>query len=103
MDDEGNWRTSKADIERLVSAYFENIFATSSPYGFPEALEGIVPVISEEMNQSLDEEPTMEDVHTALFLMHPTKAPGVDGFHALFSQKFWGVLGEDITALVKGW
>ena len=41
MDDEGTWRASKAYIERLVAAYFESIFATSSPYGLPKALEGI--------------------------------------------------------------
>ena len=33
-DRDGNWRTSKVDIERLVKAYFESIFATSFPSGF---------------------------------------------------------------------
>lgn len=43
---EGNWNTSKVDIERLVTAYFESIFATSSPSGFAEALEGIFPAVT---------------------------------------------------------
>lgn len=35
--------------------------------------------------------------------MHPTKAPGTDGFYALFYRKFWDVLGEDVVGLVKKW
>ena len=30
-DGDGNWRTSKVDIETLVIAHLESIFATSSP------------------------------------------------------------------------
>ena len=35
--------------------------------------------------------------------MHPTKAPGMDGFHAIFFQKFWDVIGDDIVGMVKSW
>lgn len=62
----GNWQTSKVDIERLVTAYFESIFATSSPSGFVEALEGISNVVTEEMNYLLDLEPTYDDVHNSV-------------------------------------
>lgn len=89
-DNKGNWRTSKTDIERLVVAYFESIFAYSSPSGFLEALKGIAIVVSEKMNQLLDLEPTCEEIRSALFQMHPTKAAGIDGFHALFFQNFLG-------------
>ena len=86
----GSWRTSKADIERLITAYFDNIFATSSPFGFPEALEGINRLVTDEMNSVLDSKPTYEEIRSALFQMHPTKVPGIDGFHAIFFSKFLG-------------
>lgn len=31
--------------------------------------------------------------------MHPDKSPGIDGFPAHFFQRFWEVVGEDVTKL----
>ena len=84
-------------------AYFKSIFASSSPSGFPETLEGIDTMVTEEMNQLLDLEPTREEIRLALFQLHPTKAPGTYGFHALFFQKFWDIIGDDVICLVKMW
>lgn len=95
-DSNGTWLTSSLDIERLITAYIENIFATSSPMGFPEALEGIDHIVSAKMNSILDEEPTYEEIRTTLFQMHPTKAPGMDGFHAICFQKFWDIVEDEL-------
>uniref|UniRef100_A0A803LGQ4 CCHC-type domain-containing protein n=1 Tax=Chenopodium quinoa TaxID=63459 RepID=A0A803LGQ4_CHEQI len=34
FDENGEWFEERADLERLISAYFSNLFATSSPTGF---------------------------------------------------------------------
>ncbi|XP_075498859.1 uncharacterized protein LOC142537187 [Primulina tabacum] len=38
-----------------------------------------------------------EKVRRAVFDMHPSKAPGPDGFTALFYHKLWPIVGEDVT------
>ncbi|KAL5805331.1 hypothetical protein ACOSQ3_032131 [Xanthoceras sorbifolium] len=42
---------------------------------------------------------TRAEVRSAVFALGPNKAPGPDGFHALFFQKFWNVVGEDVSSV----
>jgi len=32
--------------------------------------------------------------------MHPTRAPGTDGMSAIFYQKYWNIVGNDVTSMV---
>ena len=56
--------------------------------------------VSEEMNDELTKDFTMEEVRTALEQMHPTKAPGLDGMSTIFYQKYWDIVGSDVTNMV---
>ena len=49
------------------------------------------------MDRLLLEEFTVEEVHTAIKNMHPTKAPGPDGIPALFYHKYWHIIGDDVV------
>ncbi|CAA7040537.1 unnamed protein product [Microthlaspi erraticum] len=44
---------------------------------------------------------TEAEVRDALFMMHPEKAPGPDGMTALFFQRSWHIVKEDITTMVN--
>ncbi|CAL9021650.1 unnamed protein product [Prunus brigantina] len=52
------------------------------------------------MNQTLLSEFTAEEVKHALFQMHPSKAPGPDGMSPFFFQKYWDVVGGEVTAAI---
>ena len=52
------------------------------------------------MNQNLIQTFTRSEVEAALKQIHPTKAPGPDGMFAIFFQKYWNVVGNDITCMV---
>ncbi|CAM8954101.1 unnamed protein product [Rhodiola kirilowii] len=52
------------------------------------------------MNAMLTAPFTEGEVKRALFQMHPSKAPGLDGFSALFYQNNWSVVGQDVVTEV---
>jgi len=52
------------------------------------------------MNGALTAAYTHEEVEKALFMMHPDKSPGPDGFTAGFYQRHWELIGQDISRAV---
>ena len=41
-----------------------------------------------------------EEVKQALFQMHPSKSPKPDGMPPFFFQKYWHIVGQDVTIAV---
>lgn len=60
------------------------------------ALTGLVPKVSREMNEDLQQPFTEEEITTALSQMCPTKAPSPDGLPAVFFQKHWQIVREGV-------
>ena len=71
--------------------------SSSSQNHISEALKGLRPKVTQEINAQFEEPFTSEDITRALSEMGPTKAPGPDGLHAAFFQKYWQIVGEGVT------
>ena len=56
--------------------------------------------MSNEQLAHLDKPYVGSEVKRALFDMSPYKAPGPDGFQALFFQKYWDITGSNLVQLV---
>ena len=52
------------------------------------------------MNNTLLQQYMPDEVKRALFHMHPSKSPGPDGMSLFFFQKYWHIMGNDVTAAV---
>ena len=84
----------------MAAAFYQNLFMAQENTT-PELVTQHVPSkVTELMNEALTAEYTSEQVKKAVFMMHPNKSPGPDGFTTGFYQCHWGLIGHDITTAV---
>ena len=65
-----------------------------------ECLNAASNKVTDDMQEVLSCEFTIEEVKVALFQMGPTKTLGPDGMNALFYQKFWHIMDDDVVSVV---
>ena len=84
----------------VATEYFENIFKFGSCERMDECLGAMKHKVNADMQEILSREYSANEIKVALFQMGPTKALGPDGMNALFYQKFWHIVGDDVVAAV---
>ena len=94
------WHESEEGIARAAKSYFHELFKLANPSDMNNVLNSVERVVTLEMNQSLLQNYTAEKVHRALFQMHPSNSPCPDGMSPFFFQKFWHIVGVDVTNMV---
>ena len=52
------------------------------------------------MNTELTRGFTKEEVVVELKQLHPTKSPSLDGMSVIFLQKYWSIVGTNVSNLV---
>ena len=81
----------------MAEDYFQWLFTSAHPSHNEKVLEAVDHVVTPEVNYHLIQPYTAEEVKRALFQMHPSKSLGPDGMSPFFFQKYWHVVGGDVT------
>jgi hypothetical protein len=97
---DGQWTATQAQVPPLFVEYYKSLFQTANPDQVEQVVEDIQCVVTAEMNSQLISEFTAVEVEIALKQMAPLKAPGPDGLPPIFYQKYWHLIGRDVTAAV---
>jgi hypothetical protein len=90
-----------SEIKGMAESFYGDLFS-SEPCDSSVVLNSIQGKVTNDMNDELLKPYLDEEIKAALFQMGPTKSPGPDGFPALFYQKHWALLKDDICSAVRG-
>ncbi|KAF7841604.1 putative RNA-directed DNA polymerase [Senna tora] len=102
---DGEWTNDYQEMEMLAVQYFNDVYTHDNRPARVEidqllhSLE--VPSITDQERLHLEAPLTDAETENALFLMKPDKAPGLDGLPAMFFQRFWPVVKNDLIACIK--
>lgn len=97
----GEWKEEEMDIVQTVTDFYGDLFTLVHLQGVQKALEGVESCVSMEHNEELCRASDEVEVREVLFQTYPHKALGPDGFHAMFYQHFWHIVGSDIVCFVN--
>ncbi|CAM8914180.1 unnamed protein product [Rhodiola kirilowii] len=103
-DSQGFLQEGEENIMRIVEDYFSNIFRTSISRNvevLDAELGDVTACITNDMNVNLLREVTEDEIKMAVFSLGPLKAPGIDGFPAVFYQKFWDKIKNSVVREVR--
>ncbi|KAL4366805.1 hypothetical protein GQ457_05G028160 [Hibiscus cannabinus] len=97
LDDGSGQRVEDpGDMAAVAMQYFQSLFLSQAPTEWDHVLSGLSPCITPVMNESLTRPFTIDEVLSAVKAMSPLKAAGADGLGAVFYQRFWGIMGQEV-------
>lgn len=95
------WVDGEKEVEKVAVGYFADFFTSTQPDDFDSVLANVSKKVSDIENEMLMRPATEQEVREVLFMVHPKKAPGPDGMTALFFQRAWQLIKEDMVHLVN--
>ncbi|XP_019166530.1 PREDICTED: uncharacterized protein LOC109162265 [Ipomoea nil] len=101
MSDEGVWVEDQGKIAGMAVEFFQQLFTAEATNLDPSIFDCLQVVVTEQENQALVAEPSMEEVRSSVFSMNANSAAGPDGFGGGFYQLCWEIIKEDLLKMVR--
>ncbi|KAK2395425.1 hypothetical protein QL285_057163 [Trifolium repens] len=96
-DKEGRRWLDEENIQRIFLNYFQDIFTSSNPSNIQNIVNVVHNRINDNMFEILNRPFSADEVYKAMKQLKSNAAPGPDGLNAGFYQRYWDIIGQDIT------
>lgn len=98
LDELGQEHFTEGSKGNIAVEYYRELFRSSNPHDLDSVFCGFRGRVSEEMNSRLTAPISPEEIKKAAFSIKGASAPGEDGLTGIFYQKFWHIVGPQLTA-----
>ncbi|KAF7809507.1 putative beta-D-xylosidase 6 [Senna tora] len=100
---DGSFTWDNSEIILDIRSHFINTFCNdSSSHSLIRDLSiPNIPVINSSNHSNLISIPSIDEIKSTCFSLHPLKAPGIDGFHALFYQRSWETISTSLSREIR--
>lgn len=100
-DENGVLHREEVTKGEIATKYFQDLFSSTRPTDFTDVFDGFTSKVTEQMNKDLLAQVSDKEIKEAVFSIRADSAPGPDGMTALFFQRFWKEIGDQILCEVK--
>ena len=103
QDETGVVHRGHKNIAKVAENYFNSLFSSQGDISiyFDQVFHGFQETVSASVNEDLTRDITEDEVQQAVFDIGPHRAPGPDGFPAIFYHQHWEEIKPDIMKEIK--
>lgn len=101
FDAHGAWFTDSTSLKKIAADFFINLFSQPELEDVRITIPWLFPDIEQSLWSDVAKPVTLMEVKDSLFAIGKLKAPGFDGFSALFYQNHWSLYSPEIFKVVK--
>ncbi|KAG7595232.1 hypothetical protein ISN45_Aa01g039400 [Arabidopsis thaliana x Arabidopsis arenosa] len=100
-DINGNFQKGEASKGAIAEAYFTELFTSGDQRNYQDLFSDFIPKVTPGMNAVLIAPVSKKEIRDAVFAVKGSSAPGADGFNGFFFQKYWCIIGNQVTYEVQ--
>ncbi|KAL6204037.1 hypothetical protein ACLB2K_021307 [Fragaria x ananassa] len=101
FDNSGDLCTELGTMKEIAASFFNSLFTYKPTESMDFSIPHLFLMLDVDAIDWLSRAVSMEEVYKALFSIGGLKAPGVDGFPAVFFQKYWNMFSNEVFNLVS--
>ncbi|KAK4263572.1 hypothetical protein QN277_028965 [Acacia crassicarpa] len=100
-NERGIWLEERREINEAFNTFYQKLFSSVGSRQMEQAVSYVSKMVTEEENASLMRPVTNQEIEESVFQVGAHKAPGPDGYSAVFYHAAWKEISNEVCGMVK--